>query len=335
MNISDKIAYLRKREGWSQEELGNKLDISRQSVSKWESGASLPDIDNIVRLSEIFEVSTDYLLKDESEDIISPYIPATFETDYTEKDRCEDIRHVSGEDADTYTSLVRRTAGKLAFGVSLCIVSPVTLLMLGTMAELGGFGENMAVGIGIAVLLAFVAVAVAIFILNGMPLDKYAFLEKEMIYVDSATYRRVQEMRDEYMPTYRRNMTVGVVLCIVGVIPLMLSLSATSPKAVMVSVCLILIFVSAGVNLLVRSGSIEDAFKKLLQEGDYSPEKKAIGKKLDLLPPIYWCSVTAIYLAVSFYLSNWDRSWIIWPVAGVLFAAVYGVASVIAAKRQK
>ena len=56
---------LRKQRGWSQEELAQQLSVSRQSVSKWESGASVPDLDKILKMSEIFDVSTDALLKEE------------------------------------------------------------------------------------------------------------------------------------------------------------------------------------------------------------------------------------------------------------------------------
>lgn len=68
MILAEKIMQLRKKNGWSQEELAEKMNISRQSVSKWESGASIPDIDRIVALSGLFGVSTDYLLKDEIEE---------------------------------------------------------------------------------------------------------------------------------------------------------------------------------------------------------------------------------------------------------------------------
>ena len=65
MILADKIIELRKKCGWSQEELAEKLDVSRQSVSKWESAQSVPDMNRILKLSEIFGVSTDYLLKDD------------------------------------------------------------------------------------------------------------------------------------------------------------------------------------------------------------------------------------------------------------------------------
>ena len=63
MILSEKIVMLRKKYGWSQEELAERLDISRQSVSKWESGASIPDLERIVSMSQLFGVTTDYLLK--------------------------------------------------------------------------------------------------------------------------------------------------------------------------------------------------------------------------------------------------------------------------------
>jgi transcriptional regulator with XRE-family HTH domain len=64
MNLAEKLHQLRKRHNLSQEQLADKLGISRQSISKWESAQSVPEIDKIVQLSEIFGVTTDYLLKD-------------------------------------------------------------------------------------------------------------------------------------------------------------------------------------------------------------------------------------------------------------------------------
>ena len=63
MNIADRIQQLRKTKGISQEELADKIGVSRQSVSKWESEQTTPDIEKIILMSDYFEVSTDYLLK--------------------------------------------------------------------------------------------------------------------------------------------------------------------------------------------------------------------------------------------------------------------------------
>ena len=68
MILADKLIKLRKRNGWSQEELANKIDVSRQAVSKWESSSAIPSLDKILQLGELFGVTSDYLLKDEIED---------------------------------------------------------------------------------------------------------------------------------------------------------------------------------------------------------------------------------------------------------------------------
>ena len=69
MIISEKITMLRKKNDWSQEQLAEQLSVSRQSVSKWESGAAIPGMDLLVKMSELFGVSVDYLVKDEMEEI--------------------------------------------------------------------------------------------------------------------------------------------------------------------------------------------------------------------------------------------------------------------------
>lgn len=63
MNMADRIQYLRKAKGISQEELADKVGVSRQAVSKWESEQSMPDLDKVITMSEYFDVTTDYILR--------------------------------------------------------------------------------------------------------------------------------------------------------------------------------------------------------------------------------------------------------------------------------
>lgn len=72
MNFSEKLADLRRREGFSQEQLADRLGVTRQSVSKWESGAAQPELVKLVALSELFHVSVDYLVKDYIEEAERP-----------------------------------------------------------------------------------------------------------------------------------------------------------------------------------------------------------------------------------------------------------------------
>lgn len=89
MELPDKIIKLRKINGWSQEELAEKLDVSRQAISRWENGTALPDAQNVLQISKLFHVTTDYLLNDdyESDDDIPAVQIATKETKdlYTKK----------------------------------------------------------------------------------------------------------------------------------------------------------------------------------------------------------------------------------------------------------
>lgn len=64
MKMSDKLITLRKERGWSQEDFAEKLDVSRQAISRWENGTALPDAQNILRISKLFNVTADYLLND-------------------------------------------------------------------------------------------------------------------------------------------------------------------------------------------------------------------------------------------------------------------------------
>lgn len=74
VGLAEKVQSLRKTKGLFQEQLAELLNVSRQSVSKWESGQSIPEVDKIVQMSEIFNVPTDYILKDTStgEVVVSP-----------------------------------------------------------------------------------------------------------------------------------------------------------------------------------------------------------------------------------------------------------------------
>ena len=97
MILADKITELRKKNGWSQEELADKLGVSRQSISKWESAQSVPDMSRILKMSELFGVSTDLLLKDNLE-LTEDHVLAPVET--TEEYGV--VRAVSMEEAEGF-----------------------------------------------------------------------------------------------------------------------------------------------------------------------------------------------------------------------------------------
>lgn len=330
MILADKIIDLRKKNGWSQEELGQRMGVSRQSVSKWESGQSIPDLDKIIKLSALFDVSTDYLLKDDmQEESAEPVVDVPAPED-------EGACMVSLESANAYMDLAQQMAGKIALGVSLCILSPMVLIFLGGLSDKeGGYriSEEWAAAIGLPVLLLFVTVGVAMFLLYGRQLEAYAYLEKSPVELAYGVAGIVRKRRDDYAQRHSMMLVLGVGLCIMAAVPLFVA--AVYDKDSMVGVVGFLItlaIVSIGVNILVRTCYINGSFQRLLEEGDFTRAKKLENKRNEPLVTIYWCLTLAIYLFWSFWTMAWERTWIIWPSAAVLFVAVLGIGAMVRRK---
>ena len=169
MILADKIARLRKKNGWSQEELAEKMNVSRQAVSKWESAQTVPDLEKILMLSDLFGVTTDYLLKDEIES-----------EEFTSGEEFA-VRRLTLAEANEYLALRKTASVRMAAATFLCIFSVIPLLILGAMAEIPSYGisENAAGAAGLVVLFLFIAAAVAVFLSCSFKNAPYAFLDKE------------------------------------------------------------------------------------------------------------------------------------------------------------
>lgn len=319
MILADKIVQLRRQNGWSQEELAHRLDVSRQAVSKWESGNSIPELDKILNMSRIFHVTTDYLLKDELEQ------PESVQSTSPDTDALpvrEPVRTLSLDEANTYLELVRQTREKIAFSVSLFILCPIPLLLLGGWAD-GTPKEDFAAGIGVAVLLVIVAVGLIFLLPAAFLLEKFEYLEKEDIALGYGIAGILERQKDDYAPIFRKSITLGVVLCVMAVVPLMLTAAfQPSDRWMIVSVSLLLAMVALAVQLFIRAGMVQDSFNKLLQLEDYTTHEKMLNRKIGWFAGAYWCVVTAVYLGVSLWKDSWKTSWIIWVVAGLVFAAL-------------
>lgn len=320
MILADKIIKLRKQRGWSQEQLAEMLNVSRQSVSKWEGGLSIPDLDKIIKMSSLFGVSTDYLLKDEVEEIQ----PAT-----TEKGGADGLV-ISMEEAAKFMEIKEKLSSKTALAVAMFILCPVPLILLGALSEgvKMGITEDMAGGLGMAILLVMVAIGVVITILNEMQLSKYEYIGKEEFTLEYGVKGIVERKMEDYAQSHRISIAGGVALCITAVVPMMLAVALSVSDFVMACmVCVLLTLIAIATYLMVRSSNINDSYLRLLQLEDFTPEKKYISKKLHTLTVVYFCIVTAAYLAVSFATGAWSKTWAIWPVAAVLYMAVESFAA--------
>jgi transcriptional regulator with XRE-family HTH domain len=325
MILADKIVENRKKNGWSQEELAEKLGVSRQSVSKWESAQAVPDLKKILQLSELFGVTTDYLVKDELEEA-----PAQ-EVAPVDNGIEETTRTVTMEEAASFLKYNETASRMISTGVMICILSPVPLILLGALAEQGRIPLEVAVAevAGTAILLFMVAAAVGIFVREGMSGKRYEYLENVDIDTEYGVDGMVRDRREKYRQSYSIQLVIGIVMCVLSAIPLFLAMLVFGENDVAsaVSVGAILVLIAAGVFLIVRCSTVWGSFQILLQEGDYTPERKAEAPKYARIATIYWCSATALFLALSFLTKAWDRTWIVWPVAGVAYGVVIAIAA--------
>ncbi len=325
MNLADKLIQLRKKNGWSQEELAEQMNVTRQSVSKWESGQAAPDLEKILKLSQLFGVSTDYLLKEELS-----------ESGNINTAREINVKKVSMKEAKDFLSVNRETSKSTAFAVFLCIISPICLMILAAVSEnpLYGLSENGAAGIGMITLVALIAIAVAIFILNGSKTAAFKYLEKEMFETEYGVSEMVNEQRQQYKNKYTKSIITGVCICILSIIPIFIGvmINEDDDLFMVLMVSITLLIVGIGVFFLVLSSVVWSGFEKLLEQGDFSKEKKKNKTIMDNISGIWWLTVTAVYLIYSFVTKNWGYSWIIWVAAGVLYPVVAAIINSIGQK---
>ena len=290
MILADKIIELRKKAGWSQEELAERLEVSRQAVSKWEGAQSVPDMNKILKLSEVFGVTTDYLLKDDLEVAETALQTATEDSESA-------ARPVSMEEATAFLAFRDTMAARVSIGVMLCILSPVSLILLAGANEFGLIhtGSAKAVGLGLVILFLLVGTAVALFVVTGIQ-NRFKYMEQEPIDTAYGVSGMARERREKYRSTFTAHLTIGVVLCVLAVVPLFMVMMLYGERdsfAGVVAVAALLALVAAGVFLIVRSGILWGGLQILLEEGDYTRRQKEEEKKNAPIAAIYWAVVVA------------------------------------------
>lgn len=315
MLLSEKIMSLRKRNGWSQEELAQQLGVSRQSVSKWESMASMPDIQKIMAMSELFGVSTDYLLKDELEELPATAIAVDYAassgqvdssdpaaastvgstTDSTDGSTAGDSSgdavstsktvapklSVSLDTATEYLDAIARTSRPTAGAITLFILGPALLVSLATYSEDALYFDPMrispdAMGIaGICIMMLFIAAGVGLLILQDMKLAKFKQFKEASLELQYGVEAAVRRRAESTESLRYMQQAAGVCLTILSAIPFLIASYYGTGLIFALGFFSAAILVSLGVYLLVYSGIIRDGYRALLQEGDFSHDEKS------------------------------------------------------------
>ena len=397
MIFAEKLIDLRKKNGWSQEDLAERLAVSRQSISKWESAQSMPDMNRILKMAELFGVTTDYLLKDELEPDRLP------EERIAGPDPDISLRQVSMEEASDFLKYRTISARRISLGVMMCILSPVLLflfcgireqwfagaetpvlpaflsstamlvlcisglallvlsirqsdkglrsiggviggelLLLAGLTVLvlnlyaGGWNptEAQAGGIGLLFLFLLVGGAVALFVTTGLRGSRFEVLEKRLIETEYGVEGMVKDRREKYRKTYTAQLTTGIILCVLALIPLFVVLIAFGEGELspwreiphIIGLTLLFALAAAGSLLIVHSSIIWGGYQILLEEGDYNRIRKRFSQRNGALSIAYWCFAAAVYFAWSFLSEEWNRTWIVWPIASVCYPVACEIA---------
>ncbi len=299
MSFGTNLQFLRDRAGMTQEGLAEALQVSRQSVSKWESDATFPEMEKLLVLCELFHTDLDTLLRG-------------------------DVREHYQSDAAGYDRFMNWFSNWVALGVGLIILS----IALGLGCR-GWFGASeIAVP---AVLLSGVAVAVAILIVAGMRYDRF---EKEHPLIQDF-YTRQQ--RERYLGRFPFLIALPVAAIIIGALWLVLLgewAEQQGERAELGLMAVFLLIIAGAVTVLVwaslRRGKYDlEAWNK---QHNPTPEEEARQKKAGWVCGAIMIAATVIYMAVGFgtmamggdYKNDWGWrwGWIVYPIGGVICALV-------------
>ena len=253
---------------------------------------------------------------------------------------------LSSQEVIDFIAKTKRSAVWFGVGTWLILAGVAAMIMLGSVSQVLG-------AVGIFVLLMSVGGAVAIFISQGIAMQPYEAYERKHIILDEHTRRELEREHERFTPAFAALIAGGVVVILVGVgVLIMLRSLVEGYGAVSVAQLLFLIGLSA--FMFINGGMRRESTEMLLEVGDYAKKKRleasihehiegklenAFGSNLEnasngferliaTVAAVFWPLVTAGYLLWSFISDSWGISWIVWPVAGILFGAFAGGVSV-------
>lgn len=317
MILAEKILKLRKESGMSQEELAEKLNVSRQSVSKWESAAVYPELDKILQLAGVFGVTTDYLLKDDMEQLT-----------YTgkEESRCP---RVSLQAANEFLDVKVAHAKRTALAAVLFVLCPVPVVFLdgASQAHMIPLAEDVAGGIGAVLLLLFVALGCVVSISASSWMRRFAYLRSGNFELE---YGVEGVIREKWNASEHRRvafLSLSIALIILSVTPLVIAGSLGAQDTVLIFLTgLMFMLIAASVGMIIATAAVPAGCATLLsEEVSGRTDSRTNRNKVKKFRGIYWPIVVAAYLLWSFLTRDWGISWVVWPVAALVGAGISSI----------
>ena len=287
MAFSDNLQHLRARESLTQEQLAERLDVSRQSVSKWESSLSFPEMDTILKLCDLFDVSLDTLLRG---DVAAETLADTAGYD----------KHMN-----TFTWQVTLSISGILLGV---------VLMVGTMAL--GLPEPLAT----ALFLLILTIAVVVLIAGGIQHEN--FCRRHPTIPDFYP----QEDKDAFHQKFVWLIAGGVGAILFGVIAMLLFFSVFPEEEPyeLAAVAVFLVIVAGSVGTFIYGGMQEEKYKiwKYNRDNNPTPEAKARLNMIGVICACLMLAATAVYVGLGLTMEMWSTAWWLFPVGGILCGIV-------------
>jgi len=238
---------------------------------------------------------------------------------------------VTAAEGEAFIEKTKKAANKIGTGIAAILLGVISIIFFSGYAEgtfsptLGGGEPNkIYIAVGLGLLFTLVAFAVYLFVMTGITTEKYEVFEKKMVKLDPHYKLIIQEAKENHRPVLTRKISIGVGLILLAVAALAVSgILSEDNEALLISlVCVLLATVGVSVWLFLSGGMIQSAYDKLLNEGDYTLERRKSESVVQRWASPYWSLVVVVYLAWSFITADWSKSWIIWPIAGVSFGLI-------------
>ena len=314
MSLGENLQFLRKKDNITQEQLAEQLEVSRQSVSKWESDTAYPEMDKIIQICDLFHVGMD--------DLVRKDVSLLYVGDKTEYDNHMNI----------YAKMMAAGVGIILLGVSLMFLLEGLNMKFLWFPEtyydaLGVYVEEGREGVFVGVLMIFVTIAVAIFILFGLRYGDYWKKHTSLPQFYS------QSEIAEFQRKFAFMIATGVTIILIDVI-ILVSLEALFPVIDEIeylecfSVALFMLLIALAVPILVFAGAQASKYN-ITHWNEMHDENSEAYKKNQLKRAVCGCLMmiaTILFLIVGFILKWWGMSAaVIYSVFGIFC----GIASVI------
>ena len=290
MAFSDNLQYIRAQAGVTQEQLAEQLNVSRQSVSKWESGASFPEMDTLLRICDLYDVNLDTLLRGSVED-----------------SRVSDIAQ--------YDRFMSRFALRMALSVSAIIAGVALMMFLNAYNPSDSFSMLAA-----ALFMLIVTVSVVVMVASGIQFDN--FRRKHPVIQDFYT----EEEKDAFHQKFVWYIAGGVGAILFGVV-LLIAVFAFLPEREpyeSISGAVFLLLVAGAVFSFIYGGMQEDKYKIWKYNRDNNPDPEA-KKRLNMIGAACGAIMliaTAIYVGLGLTRNAWSTAWWVFAVGGILCGVV-------------